>query len=125
MDIKVDVAGLQKAVERIMDDYGDVIYKATEDSIDAAADVLVTNLKAESPKKTGKFARAWKSTGKQYKLLRFVGNSTTVKTKKGETALSNILEYSQKHGKPFIAQTSNSSLNEMAAAFIAAIKNRV
>lgn len=122
--IRID--GLNDAIMGILEDYGDTIYQATEEGLDAAEKVLIKNLKAASPKKTGQFAKAWKGTGRKYKLMRFVGNTTQVVGKKGEKiSLANILEYSTTHGRPFIKQTYENSINEMASAVVAEIKKGV
>jgi hypothetical protein len=125
MDIRVDTKTLQGAVEEILREYGDVVYNATNEGLGAAEKVLVENLKAASPRKTGKFAKAWKGSGKKYKLMRFVGNTTTVNGKKGEVPLSNILEFSTTRGKPFIGKTYAASVEAMATAVIAEIKKEV
>ena len=122
---------LDEAIMNILGGYGDVIYQATEKGLDAAEKVLINNLKTASPaiKKPPKgyvkknFAKAWKSKGKKYKLVRFIGNTTTVIGRDGEKiALANILEYSTTRGNPFIKKTYESSMNEMAAAVVAEIK---
>lgn len=125
---KVDINNLEIAIADILRDYGDVVYKATEEGLTAAEKVLINNLKANSPKSPGggEYAKSWKSKGKKYKLKRYVGNTKTVKGKSGEIPLSNILEYSQKsphQGK--IKQIYNSSINQMAAAVVAEIKKEV
>lgn len=122
-NLKIKVADLQDAIAGILRDYGDVVYEATEEGLDAAEKVLIKNLKAASPKKTGEFAKSWKSKGKKYKLVRIVGNTKTVPAKKGkEIPLANILEYSPVRGKPFIKDTYYASIEEMAAAVVAEIK---
>lgn len=125
MDVKVNTSTLQSAIEDILREYGDVVYKATEEGLDAAESVLADNLKAASPKKSGKFAKGWKGTKRKYKLSRFVGNSTTVPGKGGEIPLSNILEFSTTRGKPFIGKTYAASVEAMAAAVVAEIKKEV
>lgn len=122
----VNVNGLNEAIMDILEEYGDVIYQATEEGLDAAEKVLKNRLKDATPKKTGKFKKSWKGTGKKYKLLRFVGNTTTVEGRDGEKiALANIFEYSTIRGKPFIKQTFESSIDEMATAVVAEIKKEV
>lgn len=118
--IRVD--GFQEAVKEILREYGDVVYQATEEGLDAAEKVLISNLKGATPKKSGKFAMSWKSTGRKYKLVRFVGNTTTVEGKSEDISLANIFEYSTTRGRPFIKNTFESSINEMAAAVVAEIK---
>jgi hypothetical protein len=123
----VRVDGLQDVIMDILREYGDVVYEATEEGLAAAEKILINNLKAATPKKTGTFSRGWKGTGKKYKLVRFVGNTTTVPGGKGKRpiALSNIFEYSTTRGKPFIKKTFESSINEIAAAVVAEIKKGV
>lgn len=125
MDVKIRPGDLQAEIEKALREYGDIVYRATEEGLEAAQNVLIEELKAASPKRTGKFAKAWKGTGKKYKLMRFVGNSVTVKSGKKEVPLSNILEYSPTRGKPFIKRTFDASVEKMAAAAVAAIKKEV
>jgi hypothetical protein len=123
---KVDVNNLEVAIADILREYGDVVYQATEEGLTAAEKVLINNLKANSPKDKGEYAKSWKGKGKKYKLRRYVGNTKTVQGKSGEIPLSNILEYSSKsphQGK--IKQTYEESINEMAAAMVAEIKKEV
>jgi len=120
---KVDVNNLQVAIGDILRDYGDVVYKATEEGLTAAEKVLINNLKANSPKDKGKYAKSWKGKGKKYKLHRYVGNTKTVPGKSGEIPLSNILEYATKSPhQGLIKRTYESSINQMAAAVVAEIK---
>ena len=118
----IDIANLQAAIGDILKDYGDVIYNATEEGLDAAEKILVDNLKNASPSRTGNFRKNWKGTKRKYKLSRYVGNTTKVKGASGEVALTNIFEYATERGKPFIKKTYESSINEMAAAVVAEIK---
>jgi hypothetical protein len=123
---KVDVNNLDVAVAELLEEYGDIVYQATEEGLTAAEKVLIKNLKAASPSNSGEYKKSWKSKGKKYKLRRYVGNTKTVQGKSGEIPLSNILEYSSKsphQGK--IKQTYEESINEMAAAMVAEIKKEV
>ncbi|MDF2591397.1 MAG: hypothetical protein K0S75_863 [Clostridia bacterium] len=119
--IKID--DLEGAIADILRGYGDVVYQATEEGLDAAQKVLIKNLKAASPKGISKqFAKSWKSK-KKYKLKRYVGNTKMVPGKKGDIPLSNILEYSSNSPhQGLIKRTYEKSINEMAAAVVAEIK---
>ena len=124
----IDIDNLEVAISEIMEEYGDVVFKATEKGIKAGEKVLINNLKAKSPKSkglpdSGGYAKAWKGKRKKYKLKRYVGNTKTVKGKKGEIPLSNILEYSSnsKH-KGLIKKTYNESVNDIARAIIDELK---
>lgn len=132
--VQVDVESLSDAIMDILEGYGDIVYFATEDGLDAAENVLINNLKIASPKiknppkgyKRKNFANNWKSKGRKYKLVRYVGNTTTVIGRNGEKiALANIFEYSTTRGKPFIKETFNKSIPEMAKAIVETIKKEV
>lgn len=120
----ISIDSLQGAIEDALREYGDVVYQATEEGLNVAEKVLINNLKSASPEgETKDFKKSWKSKGKKYKLQRYVGNTKTVQGKSGEIPLSNILEYSSKSKyQGFIKRTYESSINEMAAAVVAKIK---
>ena len=130
----IKASDLQDAIADILSEYGDAVYLATEDGIDAAEKVLVNNLKAATPEiknppkgyKKKNFKKGWQGTGKKYKLRRYVGNSVTVNSdKNGPISLTNIFEYSTTRGHPFVKQTFENSVDEMAAACVAEIKKGV
>ena len=121
---KINIDDLEIAIEDILDDYSDDIYFLTEEGLNEAEKVLIDNLKAASPKDTGDFAKAWKGKGKKYKLRRYVGNTKMVQGKKGPIPLSNILEYSTTHGKPFIKKTYEQSISAMREAIIKTIERK-
>jgi len=125
--VKIKVSDLQDAIVDMLREYGDVVYEATEEGLNAAEKVLIKNLKAASPEgPTKKFKKSWKSKGRKYKTVRYVGNTKTVPGKSGEIPLSNILEYSPNSPhQGFIKRTYNASINEMAAAVVAEIKKEV
>lgn len=122
--MSIDVNNLDISVASILRDYGDVIYKATEEGLTAGEKVLIKNLKLLSPKLSGDYAKSWKGKGKKYKMRRYVGNTKVINTKKrGEIPLSNILEYSTKSPhQGLIKHIYESSINEMAEAIVAEIK---
>jgi hypothetical protein len=130
--MKVDVDNLEIAISNILKDYGDVVYQATEEGLNAAEKVLIKNLKASSPGKNektgakGEYKKGWKSKGKKYKLKRYVGNTKMVHGKSGQIPLSNILEYSPKSPhQGLIKRTYERSVNEMANAIMNEIKKEV
>jgi hypothetical protein len=123
----IPVVSIGGAIEKIVKEYSDTIYYATEEGLDEAEKILINELSAASPEskkpRPGKrFARSWKGKGRKYKLQRYVGNTKVVEGKSGKIPLSNILEYSTIRGKPFINRTYQNSINKMTAAIIAAIK---
>ena len=122
MNINID--DLAVSIEEILDDYSDEIYFATEEGLNDAEKILIENLKAASPRDRGDFAKSWKGKGKKYKLRRYVGNTKMVDGKKGPIPLSNILEYSTTHGKPFIRKTYEQSIPAMREAIIKNIERK-
>jgi len=122
---KHDVEKLDKAIMDILEEYGDVVFKATNEALGAGEKILIKKLKSASPIDTGVYKKTWKGTGKKYKMVRFVGNTTAKITKGKEVPLSNVLEYSTEHGKPFIKKTYESSVNEIANAIINEVKKGV
>ncbi len=120
---KININNLEVAVAELLQEYGDVVYKATEEGLNVAEKVLIKNLKANSPKASGGYSKAWKSKGKRFKLKRYVGNTKTVRGRKGEIPLSNILEYSTKSPhQGLIKRTYEKSIDEMARAVVNEIK---
>lgn len=119
----IDVDNLEIAIGSILEEYGDIVYQATEEGLTAAEKVLIKNLKASSPKLSGEYRRGWKSKGKRFKLKRFVGNKKSVKGRSGDIPLSNILEYSTKSPhQGLIKRTYEKSIDEMARAVVDEIK---
>lgn len=136
MNVKIKSSDLQDTVEAMLREYGDKVYVATDEGLAAAEKVLIENLKAATPVidpakapkgyKDKKLRNGWVSTGKKYRLMRFVGNKVAIIEFMGrKSPLSSILEYSEKHGHPFIRKTFEDSVNEMAAAVVATIKKGV
>lgn len=116
---------LDEAIAEILEEYGDAVFRATEEGLTKAEKILIKNLKSKSPKSEGggEYARSWRSKGKKHKLKRFVGNTKTVKGKTGDIPLSNILEYSIKSPhQGLIRKTTEDSMSEMARAIIDEVK---
>lgn len=130
----ININNLSVAISDLMKEYGDQIYLVTNEALGAGEKVLIEKMKDASPEiknppkgYVGKnYKKNWKGTGKKYKLRRFVGNTTTVKSKGRNIPLSNIFEYSTtNHGKPFIKSTYESSVGAIANAIINEIKKGV
>ena len=92
---KIDIDNLDVSAARILREYGDVVYKATENGLSKAERILIRNLRANSPKNTGTYAKSWKGKGRRFKL-KDMCNTKLVRGREGEIPLSNILEYSSK-----------------------------
>lgn len=120
--INIKPSMLSDAIAGVLAEYGEEVYIMTEEGLETAEKILIRNLKTNTPKKTGRLARSWKSSGKKYKLFRLVYNDTTVKMGKKDIPLINVLEYGKKHGKPFVKKTYDNSVEEMAKAVVETIK---
>ena len=128
MSVKIELSDLGKEIANILDEYGDEVYEAVEDGLDAAESTLINKLKSSSPEgKTKKYRSSWKSKGKRYKLKRYVHNTKMVKNGEKDTVpLSNILEYSEdsKH-QGLIKRTFDDSVESMSSAFMEAFKKKI
>lgn len=134
LTLAVSPEKLEDAIRDILQDYSDVVFNATEEGLAAGEKVLIKNLKEASPSMKNppegyvrkNFIKNWKGTGKKYKLVKFVGNTTIVESKGRNIPLSNIFEYSTtNHAKPFIKKTYESSIDEIAQAIVSEIKKGV
>lgn len=120
--IKVNSAKFQEALKDTLREYGDIVYIATEEGIQAAAEVLAEKEADESPKKSGKLKKSWK-VYKGKGLSRIVGSTRTVKSSKnGDIPLVNILEYSKIRGNPFVKKTYEKAIPDMVEEVIKTIK---
>lgn len=123
----IDIEGLEFSIADILKDYEDMVYKGTDEGLDVAQKILIKNLKAKSPKLSGEYSRSWKGRRvKKAKLRRVVGNTKTVRGRKRDVPLSNILEYSptSKH-QGLIKRIYQDSIDEMANAVIKEIEKGV
>lgn len=133
----ININSLEIAIGDILKEYGDVIFKATDEALGAGEKVLIKNLKSASPSDSGEYKKSWRGTGNKYKLKRYVGNTKvltekikykrkTERIKYKETPLSNILEYSPTSPhQGLIKRTYQSSVNEIASAIVNEIKKGV
>nr|WP_315022891.1 HK97 gp10 family phage protein [uncultured Aminipila sp.] len=117
MGVMIDINNLQSAIGNILEEYADEVYQVTEEGLDDAANVLIKNLKVNTPEgETKKLRKSWKV--KKYKAARYVHNTKMVEGENGEIPLINIVEYSPTKGKPFVKTTFNESVDEMAKAVV-------
>ena len=122
-ELKVD---LQKAVEKILKDYGDIITDEVEKAIPKIAKDTVKELKSKSPKKTGEYASGGKAEIKKGRLSTY---ATVYNAKK--PGLPHLLEFghaktgggrtrSFPHVKPAEAHAVEAMEKEIEAAVDAA-----
>ncbi len=119
----VDIADFERELAQTLKEYGDAVFVASDEALDAGAKVIRDNLKAATPRERPEMYKRWKI--KKYKGERYVGNDAMVQGKKGEIPLSNILEFSTKHGHPFIRETYERSINEAVQAVINDLKKEL
>ena len=117
--MKCDVSGFSLALNEVLDDYKVEINEQTEKAVDKAAKLVKAKLVLASPSGTGfggHLKDSWKI--KKGNGRRFIKNSKKVKGKgSANIPLVNILEYSTKHGHPFVDETLRSSENEVKSIF--------
>lgn len=120
----VPTDSLEMAIAEILEEYGDVIYEATEEGLTKAAYEMSAALKEATPKgETKLFSKKWKVEGiGKYKLKRFIGNEHTVKGKAAPISLANIFEYSTTRGKPFVKETFEKNASKIARIIVDEIK---
>ena len=58
-DEKVSIDGLAAAVNQYLDEFRDAVYEDVVASCEEASEIVLPELKADSPKNTGKYARNW------------------------------------------------------------------
>lgn len=116
---------LEKEMQSIIKDYSKELRADIEKALTASGGVLISKLEAASP--TGEsvphFKESWGMKTK-YQGVRYVGNTKTIESKKGNIPLSNILEYGP-YAKPFIAKTFNLHKEEIYRTFVNTLKGGV
>ena len=55
-----DIDGLEATIGALLNDYSDSVILATKNSVKSNAKTCCENIKADSPKKTGKYSRGWR-----------------------------------------------------------------
>lgn len=122
----ISVAQLSSALSDVIEEYGNDVYTATEEGLDQAEKILIRRLSDASPVDSGVFKRSWRGTKRKYKLVRYVGNTKTVRTKGRNVPLTNIFEYStSNHRKPFMKQTFENCADELARAIVGTLEDNL
>lgn len=92
------------------------INKNINSAIEKVSDELIHQLSMNSPRKTGEYAASW--TKNVYNKKAYIGNKKQViGMNKKSIPLINILEYSQKHGKPHVEKIFRSNLTNLENIF--------
>lgn len=122
MDVTLD--RMADEINKQLKEYGNAVFKHTNEGLDKAQGILINTLARNSPKGKGKYSKGWKEkTGKKYGGRRYVGNTSVVKGAKSDTIpLSNILEFKKVGSRPHIQRTVDSVAEQMATEIINKLK---
>lgn len=117
--MKCTMANFDIIVDEILSEAGMQVAKLTDKAVDEAADLVKGRLESASPSGAGSgghLASKWKIKKGTHK--RIITNTKKVRGKGGTTVpLVNILEYSTKHGHPFIDSTITDCANDVRRIF--------
>ena len=117
--MKCTMANFDIIVDEILNEAGMQVAKLTDKAVDEAADLVKAKLENASPSGAGSgghLAAKWKIKKGAHK--RIITNTKKVKGKGGTSVpLVNILEYSTKHGHPFVDSTISRCANDVRRIF--------
>ena len=117
--MKCTMANFDIIVDEILEEAGMQVVKLTDKAVDEAADLVKGRLENASPSGAGSgghLASKWKIKKGAHK--RIITNTKKVKGKGGTSVpLVNILEYSTKHGHPFVDSTIAGCANDVRRIF--------
>lgn len=117
--MKCTMANFDILVDEILEEAGMQVVKLTDKAVDEAADLVKAKLENASPSGAGSgghLASKWKIKKGAHK--RIITNTKKVRGKGGTSVpLVNILEYSTKHGHPFVASTISGCANDVRRIF--------
>ena len=117
--MKCTMANFDIIVDEILNEAGMQVAKLTDKAVDEAADLVKGKLESASPSGAGSgghLASKWKINKGTHK--RIITNTKKVRGKGGTTGpLVNILEYSTKHGHPFVDSTISDCANDVRRIF--------
>lgn len=117
--MKCTMANFDIIVDEILNEAGMQVAKLTDKAVDEAADLVKGKLESASPSGAGSgghLASKWKIKKGAHK--RIITNTKKVRGKGGTSVpLVNILEYSTKHGHPFVDSTISDCANDVRRIF--------
>lgn len=119
---QIDIFG---ELKQALEEYGQDIRDASENGLNAAADMLVEKFSAASPVKTGELKESWTYDPK-YHGVRYIGSTATGSKNKqgGLIPLVNLLEFGSK-GKPFMRKTFDENKDEIIKIIVGEINNGI
>lgn len=117
--MKCTMANFDIIVDEILNEAGMQVVKLTDKAVDEAADLVKEKLESASPSGAGSgghLASKWKIKKGAHK--RIITNTKKVRGKGGTSVpLVNILEYSTKHGHPFVDSTITGCADDVRRIF--------
>lgn len=117
--MKCTMANFDIVVDEILNETGLQVVNLTDKAVDKAAELVKGRLESASPSGAGNgghLASKWKI--KKGSHRRIITNTKKVKGKGGSSVpLINILEYSTKHGHPFIDSTISGCAGDVKRIF--------
>lgn len=87
MSQKIEISELGKAIQQVVEEYSEEAQKVVEETLPKVGKDAVKELKKRSPKKTGKYAKGWKSKVEKDRL-----GSKVVVYNKTSYQLTHLLE---------------------------------
>ena len=87
MSVKIKPDQLEKVITETLDDYADSLTDKVKNSVKDAATEAVKELKATSPKKTGRYAKSWKQ-----KKIKETSSEMDIVVHAGRYQLTHLLE---------------------------------
>ena len=87
MSVKIKPDQLEKVITETLDDYADSLTDKVKNSVQDAATEAVKELKATSPKKTGRYAKSWKQ-----KKIKETSSEMDIVVHAGRYQLTHLLE---------------------------------
>ena len=122
-DATVSLASFEKELLKTLKEYGDHVFIASDEALDAAAKVMKQALIDATPRRRPETYKKWKI--KKYKGERYIGNDEVAPSKRGDIPLTNVLEYSPVRGHPFIRETYERSINAAVNAAVNKLKKEL
>ena len=122
-DTTISINDLAAAIQKELDDYGKAVITSSEEALDAGAKVIQDALKEASPRRRPLLYKTWRV--QKYRGERYIGATATAKGRSGEIPLTNILEFSTKHGHPFIQATYERTIPAATQAYINTLKKGI
>lgn len=108
---------LGKEMSKYLKEIQGELIESREEGLTEAAQYLKQQFKDNTPVDTGGLKQSWDMTTK-YKGVRYIYNTEQTNSKEGIVPLLNIVEFSTRHGKPFVRKTFDANENQIKEIII-------